>query len=192
MSASGSQDVPNRTLDEERVFVAAEELVAREGWEALTMAALSAALGVKSQSLYRHVDGIVGVRQALRRRGMADLGEILRTAVMGCAGDDAIRAVATEYRAYAHAHPARYLAQTRMAPDEAVREAAARAGEAIFAALRSYGLSNDEMDIACAQLWALVHGFVSLELIGVIDWLDDPDIAFVRLVDRFASGLSNP
>jgi len=181
-------DAPRR-LDEERVLAAAEGLVARQGWEALTMAALADELGVKPPSLYRHVDGLDGVRRALRRRGMAELGDVLRSAVMGRAGDDALRALATAYRSYAHAHPARYLAQTRMAADETVHEAGRRAGEAGHAVFRSYGLDEDELHVATAQLWALVHGFISLELVAAVGWLDDPDAAFLGLVDLFAAGL---
>jgi AcrR family transcriptional regulator len=189
MSAIRPVDNPSRPLHEEGILVAAEELVVQQGWDGLTMTALAEELGVKPQSLYRHVDGIDAVRRALRQRGMADLGEVLRTAVMGRSGDDAVRAVALAYRVYAHAHPARYLAQTRLAFDESVREASGRAGDAVQAALRSYGLSDEELAVGSAQLWALVHGFTSLELVGGIEWLDDPDQAFVDLVDLFTRGL---
>jgi AcrR family transcriptional regulator len=184
-------DLTIRTLDEERVLMTAEELVVRLGWDRLTMTALAEELGVRPQSLYRHVDGIDGVRRALFLRGVTDLGEVLRTAVMGRSGADAVRAVAVEYRAYAHQHPARYVAQTKLMPDDAVRAAAARSSEAVDAALRSYGLRDDELGVAAAQLWALVHGFTSLELVGAMAWLDDRESAFIGLIDMFEAGLRN-
>ena len=45
-------------LDPDQVLVAAERLVAANGWENLTMAALAADLGVRPPSLYRHVDSL--------------------------------------------------------------------------------------------------------------------------------------
>jgi AcrR family transcriptional regulator len=178
-------------LDPEQVLDAAERLVAERGWEGLTMAALAADLGVRAPSLYRHVDSLDAVRAALRLRSVVELGEAVRAAVMGRSGLDGLHALTDAHRAYAKSHPERYLAQTGLPGDEAMREAGRRLGEAGYAVIASLGLPEDQLPVATAQLAALVHGFVTLELVQTIDWVTDPDAAFHDLVELFAAGLRN-
>jgi AcrR family transcriptional regulator len=176
-------------LDPDTVLAGAEQLVADRGWEGLTMAALAAELGVRAPSLYRHVDSLDAVRNALRLRTLVELGEAVRSAVMGKSGIEGLHALTDAYRAYAHAHPVRYLAQTGLPGDAAMREAGTRVGEAGYAVLASLGLTADELPVATAQLAAVVHGFVSLELVQTIDWVTDPDAAYQGLVELFAAGV---
>ena len=72
-----------RRLDHERVVVAAEAVVDRDGWQDLTMTALAAELGVKVPSLYNHVPNLDALRGELQIRTMAALGAELQRAVMG-------------------------------------------------------------------------------------------------------------
>jgi AcrR family transcriptional regulator len=177
-------------LDPEQVVVAAERLVVRKGWEALTMAALAAELGVRAPSLYRHVESLDALRRALRLRTSVEIAEAVRTAVMGKSGSEGLHALAAGYRDYAKANPVRYLGQLNLAGDEEIRAAGRRLGEAAYAVLASFGLSAAELPVATAQLTAIVHGFVGLELVQTIDWVTDPDAAFHGLVDIYAAGLS--
>ena len=178
-------------LDPDQVVVAAEELVTSRGWEALTMAALAAELGVRAPSLYRHVDSLDALRNALRLRSLVEMTDAVRAAVMGKSGVEGLHALTDAHRAYAKAHPVRYLAQSTLPGDEAMRHAGRRIGEAGYAVLASFGLTEDQLPVATAQLAALVHGFVSLEIVQTIDWVTDPDAAFHGLVELFASGLVN-
>ena len=52
-------------LDHDAVIDAAAALVDEDGVEALTLAALAARLGIRSQSLYAHVDGLDGLLRDL-------------------------------------------------------------------------------------------------------------------------------
>ena len=176
-------------LDLELVMTTAEQLVTDRDWDNLTMAALAADLGVRPPSLYRHVESLDALRAALRMRSLVELAEESRSAVMGKSGIDGLRALCNAYRAYAQKHPERYLAQMRLPGDEAARAAGRRLGEAGYAVLASFGLSEDELPVATAQLAALLHGFASLEIAQTIDWVTDADAAFDSLVDLFASGL---
>jgi AcrR family transcriptional regulator len=176
-------------LDLELVMSTAEQLVSDRGWDSLTMAALAAELGVRAPSLYRHVESLDALRYALRMRSLSELAEESRGAVMGKSGIDGLRALCNAYRAYAQKHPERYLAQMRLPGDETTRAAGRRLGEAGYAVLASFGLSEDELPVATAQLAALLHGFTSLELAQTIDWVTDADAAFESLIDLFAAGL---
>lgn len=178
-------------LDPDQVLTAAERLVAASGWEALTMAALAADLGVRPPSLYRHVESLDALRRALRSRMLVELSDAVRAAVMGKSGIEGLHALTNAYRSFAHEHSARYLAQGTLTGDEDTRREGRRVGEAGYAVLTSFGLSDDELPVATAQLAALVHGFVSLELVQTIDWVADPDAAFDGLIELFAAGISD-
>jgi AcrR family transcriptional regulator len=178
-------------LDPEQVIAAAEDLVVRQGWEALTMAALAAELGVRAPSLYRHVESLDALRRTLRLRTTVEIAEAVRTAVMGKSGPEGLHALAVGYRDYAKANPVRYLSQLNLAGDDEIRAAGRRLGEAAYAVLASFGLSDEQLPVATAQLTAIIHGFVGLELAQTIDWVTDPDAAFHGLVEIFAAGLNN-
>ena len=179
----------NHRLDQDTLLAAAERLVAERGWDGLTMAALADELHVRAPSLYRHVDSLDSVRNALRLRTVVELGDAVRGAVMGKSGAEGLHALTDAYRDYARAHPVRYLAQGLLPGDAAMRDAGRRVGEAAYAVLASFGLAPDELPTATAQLAALVHGFISLELQQTIDWMTDPDAAYHGLVELFAEGL---
>jgi AcrR family transcriptional regulator len=177
-------------LDPTRVVDAAERLVVRQGWEALTMAALAGELGIRPPSLYKHVDSLEALRRELRLRTAVELADAVRAAVMGKSGSEGLHALAGAYRGYAKANPVRYLGQINLAGDDEIRAAGRRLGEAAYAVLGSFGLDPDELPVATAQLTAIVHGFVNLELVQTIDWVTDPDAAFSGLIDIFATGLA--
>ena len=176
-------------LDSDTILAAAERLVAARGWDGLTMTALADELHVRAPSLYRHVESLDAVRYALRLRTVVELGEAVRGAVMGKSDMEGLHALTDAYRAYAQAHPVRYLAQGGLPGDAAMREAGRRVGEAAYAVLESFGLTPAELPVASAQLAALVHGFVSLELEQTVDWVTDPEAAYHGLVELFAVGL---
>jgi AcrR family transcriptional regulator len=178
-------------LDPDQVLSAAERLVAANGWESLTMAALAADLGVRPPSLYRHVDSLDALRRALRSRMLIELSDAVRGAVMGKSGMEGLHALTDAYRSFAREHSARYLAQGSLPGDEDTRREGRRVGEAGYAVLASFGLAAGELPVATAQLAALVHGFVSLELVQTIDWVADPDAAFHGLIEVFAAGISD-
>ena len=94
-------------LDHDAVVDAAGELVDEAGVEALTLAALAARLGIRSQSLYAHVDGLDGLLRDLALDSVRHLGDELRSSVIGRSGRDALEAIADAYWDFARAHPGR-------------------------------------------------------------------------------------
>src|SRR4051795_9141146 len=92
-------------LDRQAVLRSAIDIVDREGVDALTMARLAAALGIRAPSLYAHVDGQAGLRGELWMWSVADLGNQLGEAVMGRSRDEALASFATAFRDYARRFP---------------------------------------------------------------------------------------
>jgi AcrR family transcriptional regulator len=163
------------------------------GWERLSLVDLAATLGVRTPSLYRHVDGLPALRREVALLGMGELGNRLADAAIGRSGDDAIVACADAYRRYAHEHPGLYAAAIRApaADDREMQSAAARAVGIIERVLEGYRLAGDDALHAVRALRALVHGFVSIEAAGGFGLALDLDESYHRLVAMFIAGLED-
>src|SRR5690242_14693653 len=135
--------MPRAGLDTEAVVAAAAGLADDEGLEHLTLARLSAALGIRTPSLYAHIDGLPDLRARLGARGAWELAAQLQLAAAGRSGDDALRAVADAYRAYAHAHPGSYAAMQAAPEREENQAAGAVVVGIILAVLGGYELDGD-------------------------------------------------
>ena len=163
----------------------------REGWDALTINALAMQLGTKGPSLYNHVDSLEDLRRAVRIRVIDDIITMLNRVGEGRARDDAVLVMAGAYRSYAHHHPGRYSAFTRMplGGDDPEYTAATRGAAApVIAVLSSYGLDGEAAFHAAIEFWSAMHGFVLLEMTGVMDEIDT-DALFSDMVLRLATGL---
>jgi AcrR family transcriptional regulator len=183
--------VARRGLDAAQVVAAAADLADAEGLEAVTLARVAAGLEVRTPSLYNHVDGLDGLRRGLALLSIRDLTAAMRDATVGLSGDDALRAIATTQRAYAHEHPGRYAAAAVAAPTLEPERSAAQEGVAVIAAaLRGFELDDEEAVHAIRGVRAAVHGFVALELAGGFGMPVDVDTSFDRLIDTLAAGLA--
>ena len=178
-------------LDRARVVETAARLADAEGLAALTLARVAADLGVRTPSLYNHVGGLDDVRRGVALTALRELGDALRDAAVGRAGDDALTALAHAYRAYARDHPGRYAATQRApaAADAELAAAGARAVDALLAVLRGYGLEGDAAIHAARAVRSALHGFVSLEAGGGFGIPVDLDESYDRMVRALARGL---
>jgi AcrR family transcriptional regulator len=164
----------------------------REGWDSLTINALATQLGTKGPSLYNHVDSLEDLRRAVRIRVIDDIITMLNRVGEGRTRDDAVLMMAGAYRSYAHHHPGRYSAFTRMplGGDDPEYAAATRGAAApVIEVLSSYGLDGEEAFYAALEFWSALHGFVLLEMTGVMDDIDT-DALFSDMVLRLAAGMS--
>jgi AcrR family transcriptional regulator len=183
--------VPRRGLDREQVIDTALAIADRDGLDAVTLARVARALGVRPPSLYHHVAGHDGLLRAVALRGLGELTASLQSAALGRAGTEALAATAHAYREYAHGHPGAYAATLRAAaPDDGEHEQAGRAAVAVMAAiLRAWHLEDEEMLHAVRVIRSALHGFVSLEAGGGFGLPLDRDRSFERLIETLATGL---
>src|SRR5258708_11609722 len=101
-------------LSREAIVNAALTFLDRDGWDGLTINALATQLGTKGPSLYNHVHSLEDLRRTVRMRVIGDIIGMLNTVGDGRTRDDAVVSMASAYRSYAHHHPGRYSAFTRM------------------------------------------------------------------------------
>ena len=178
-------------LSRDSIVNAALTFLDREGWDALTINALATQLGTKGPSLYNHVDSLDDLRRTVRMRVVGDIIEMLNTVGQGRTRDDAVTAMASAYRSYAHHHPGRYSAFTRMplgGDDPEFTEATRAAAAPVISVLGSYGLDGDSAFYAALEFWSAMHGFVLLEMTGAMHGIDT-DAVFTGMVMRLATGM---
>jgi AcrR family transcriptional regulator len=191
--AGGRSSARSAKLSRDVIVHAALTFLDREGWDALTINALAIQLGTKGPSLYNHVDSLEDLRRTVRMHVIDDILQMLSAVGQGRTRDDAVMAMASAYRSYAHHHPGRYSAFTRMplAGDDPAFTAAAHAAAApVIEVLASYGLDGEDAYYASLEFWAALHGFVLLEMTGVMDEVDT-DAVFSDMVLRLAVGMAH-
>lgn len=170
-------------LDQETVLQAAETLVDRDGYDALTMTLLAAELETRVSSLYNHVANLEDLRASIQLRAMRLLGQHVRRAAMGHAGADGLRVLSHELRTFARSHPQRYAAITRPPIDpEAFFAAAADTIEALAVMVRSAGLPEERLLPTGMAVFSALHGFVSLEVAGYFGNVEDLDAVYEMVI----------
>ena len=183
---------PRIGLDAETVVATAARLANAEGFEGLTLARLAAELGVRSPSLYNHIDGLGGVRRALQLRALHLFAKELQPAVAGKSDDAALAAVCRVQRALATDHPGLYAAMQPSVHTPNIGEELRAAGEEVLdvliAVVRSYGLEDDDALHAVRALRSSLHGFIALERAGAFGMAIEIDESFERLVRLLADG----
>ncbi|WP_232680164.1 TetR/AcrR family transcriptional regulator [Nocardioides sp. R-C-SC26] len=170
-------------LDRETVVLAAEALVDRDGYDALSMTSLAAELDSRVSSLYNHVGGLDDVRAEIQTRAMHLMGRQVQRAAMGRTGADGLAALCHELRRFALDYPRRYAAMTHRAIEpDSLLEAAGEVIEAVGVMVRSTGLGGDRVIPTGMAIFSAIHGFVSLEAIGYFDGIDGLEAVYEQVV----------
>jgi AcrR family transcriptional regulator len=170
----------------EQVVEAAAEIADRDGLGALSLASLASRLGIRSPSLYNHVDGLAGLRRQLTLRASGLLTAELAGSVDGLEGTGALRAIAEQLRSFAHRHPGLYDSfLPAPTPDEDPEVAAALREPVTVVGSVLAAMDVDPMTVIplIRALRASVHGFVDLELRGGFGLPDDIDDSFTTTIN---------
>ena len=186
--------MPRAGLTADDVIASAAGLADEIGFQNVTMGLLADRLGVRPPSLYKHVGGLADLQHRVAALAMTELGEVIRDAVQGRAGFDALAALLTAVRDYVAGHPGRYTATVGAefsGPDDPLLAASTRVLDSIAAVLRGYGIGEAEMNHAIRTIRSTIHGFAMLDASGGFQWDADPDQSFdwmIRFIDRGLRG----
>ncbi len=187
--------MPRRAgLDKAMVVQTAADLANAEGVDALSLGRLAERLGVRTPSLYNHIDGLPGLYRELSLLNTRRLGERLGNAAIGKAGPDAVMAVAQAYREHIKESPGLYMASLRAAGNQApasieLQAAEERVVQVGLAVVASFGLSGEDGLHAVRGLRSVIHGFATLEVAGGFGLPLDCDESFRRLIAMLIAGL---
>lgn len=182
---------PRIGLDLPTIVEAAAEIADTSGIEEVTLASLAQKLGIRSPSLYNHVNGLKGLRLQLAIYGLKLLTESINAAINGKSGDEAIHAIAAAYMAFARAHPGLYELTLR-APDADDVEYAAYAQALVnimVEALRVYGLDYDLTIHIVRGFRSYLHGFASIEQKGGFGMPQAVDESLKQVLNTYLIGL---
>jgi AcrR family transcriptional regulator len=158
------------------------------GFADLTLAAVAGRAGVAVPSLYKHVEGLPGLRREVALVCLQEFAEIVQNR-------DTLTEIGFATRAYARATPGRYDAVQGTAwihdpAADALREASAAVVEDLARAVESLGVPAENQIDAIRAFRAAVHGFVVLELGGGFGMPEDVDASFAFLIDGLVRSLS--
>ncbi len=165
----------------EQVVETASRIADRDGISSLSLASVAAALGVRSPSLYSHVDGLTGLRRQVSLHAARELRTELADSVDGLDGIEALGAAAARLRSFAHRHPGRYdslLPAPTPEEDPEVAATFAATAAVVGSVLIDMGVDPAAVIPLARALRASVHGFVDLELRGGFGLPDDIDTSF--------------
>ena len=179
---------------------AAARLLERSGPDALSVRRIAAEAHVAPMGVYNHFDGKHGVVEALWVEGFDRLRVTLETLAEIDDPAEAMLEGFRRYRALALAHPMVYRlmfldAVPGFVPSVEAAWVAANAFEALVSMVRrsmAEGVVADGDAVQMAQvIWAATHGWVALELGGLI-FLSDVDAGAEAMARSLIAGFQVP
>ncbi|MGI2294546.1 TetR/AcrR family transcriptional regulator [Paenibacillus sp. GXUN7292] len=182
---------PRAGLDLSIIIEAAVELADTQGLQEVTLASVAKKLGVRSPSLYNHINGLPELQAKLAAFGIEKLYAALHKAIANYRGDDAIRAVVKSYISFARANPGLYSA-TLKAPDSSDIEwmkASEKVVELLVEVVKYYGLDEQHALHTVRICRSMLHGFASLEQSGGFGLPLDLDVTLKLLTNTLLSGI---
>ncbi|MBX3062882.1 MAG: TetR/AcrR family transcriptional regulator [Anaerolineae bacterium] len=177
-------------INTERVIETARALLEDLGIEQLSLHRLAEALGVKAPSLYRYFAGKTELLRAIN----AVTGRQMLTAMQQAADaetDPQVKLIAMlrAYRRFALAHPLAYdLLYSNALPDSRLDPADAEQMALPLQARMAESVGAEQSLEALRGAWALVHGFVMLELAGQFQRGGNVNVAFEAAVQAYLAG----
>lgn len=184
--------VPRAGLVPASVTEAGAVLADEVGFDRLSMGLVAERLGVKTPSLYKHVDSLADLRHRIAVLAATELGDALRDATQGRADLDALTASAQTLRTYARRHPGRYAAlnSSRLTRyDDPLVLARGRLLDSFAAVLHGYRLDPGQEIHALRMLRGMMHGLATLEAAGSFQIDTDVDDSFAWIVSFIDDGL---
>ncbi len=185
--------MPRAGLNPERVVHEAAFVADEVGLEHLTLAAVAERCGVALPSLYKHIDGLNGLRRDLAVLGMRQLAEVLTRAAVGRSQRDALVHTANAYRSFATERPGLYAATMRAPASEDAEHTAAAQDvlDVAMAVVGGYGIEGIDAVHAIRFHRSALHGFVAQEATGAFGMPESVEVSFAKLIVAIDLVLSN-
>lgn len=165
-----------------QILSAASALFLEGGAKALSVRAIATKAGVSTIGIYSHFQGKQGILDALYIEGFEKIAEAMEVAAPNLSPVDAMVETARAYLVAAESNTAHYRLifgdfGEDFSPSQDAKDAGAKAFNRLVKRVSAFleGETEHKCKEAALQLWALVHGFVSLKLHGVAEPVDVSD-----------------
>jgi len=180
---------PSQT-DREKILTQARGLIEREGVEALSLSKLADGLGIKAPSLYKHFASKDALLRAVNTITIQGLVGAMQKAINQETDPRAgLINMALAFRTFVHANPNAYvLVFARLSPDTAP---AAELSESLALPLQkawSAAFGEVESLSGLRGAWALLHGYIILELNGQFQRGGDVATMSMQAFEHYIAG----
>ena len=178
-----------------REIIVAEAVACMEqtGQPAVSLHELARRLGVKTPSLYNHIKNTRELRYEIFQFAIDKFVANQRAATEGKRRDEAVRAFAEAYHAFAAENKGLYrlIMSIPSEEDERAKETALPLLETVVEILRDYGLIEETIAHWQRVFRAILHGFISEEELGYFYYYKSIDLKQSRdiAVQCFLDGL---
>lgn len=173
----------------EQIFDSAWELIGEVGWTEFRLSQLAENLGIRTPSLYNHIQDLEEVRWEMKRRSLQMLGDRLSLKLKTSAmGSERIFEFLNAYRSFAKSHPQFYpltIESTEFDPE------LKPLGDRILAVcLEVFRFPTlDETSVHRIRiLRSLLHGFIVLEEAGGFGRKESIEESFKKITESLESG----
>ncbi|MFZ4813714.1 MAG: TetR/AcrR family transcriptional regulator [Phototrophicaceae bacterium] len=179
-------------IQRETLLQTAAELIEANGLDQLTLGTLAAQLGIATPSLYHHFKNKTALLQAVNGLTAHDLTQAMQEAAQPTYTPKAqVTAMFHAYRNFAHRYPNRYsLLYATMAPELRISPEQAEPLALPLQRVLALWLGEEKALEALRGGWALVHGFIMLELAGQFQRGGDLNTAFEIAIQTYIAGLT--
>ena len=166
-----------------KILDAASQLFLQGGIHALSVRAISKQAGLSTIGIYSHFQGKQGILDALYIEGFEMVTKAVDVLTDSCSGKDAILLAAQNYLEIVEHHEAHYRLifgeiDSGYEPSEEAKTAGAKAFyrmTKLCSTLLPKDASLKEKQNNAMQIWAVTHGYVSLNHHAVVDIVDMGD-----------------
>ncbi len=148
------------------ILKAALDIIDNSGWQALSMRAIAAALGIRASSLYRHFADRAAIESALGALAAKTLLLRMDTAAGRLDGTPRIHAIARAYVSFARDNRALYPLIARPSEADITQLESKAIWNLMLDAIARCSPTKRDHHPAAVVLWSFLHGYVSLESAG--------------------------
>ena len=162
------------------------------GYDTLSVTVLAQRLGIRSQSVYAHVEGMDEIRAELQMLSYRLMGERITAAVGDLSGRAAIIAWASAHLEFDLEHPGLFAARNRPPGDDpemwnVIHDSAVTS----LVVLGSYGLEGEEAMHFERLVWATLLGFAKMHHGNLYTMPVDPRESYRRTIEGLADQIEH-
>ena len=175
----------------------AADILESEGPDGLSVRRIAAAAGVAPMGVYNHFESKFGIVEALYIQGFGRLADAMAAMAQIDDPAEALLEGARAYRTLALAHPMAYQVMFLRAvpgfePSDPALTSCTRGFDCLVdtveRAIRAGVIAPGSPTETAQMIWAGIHGWVSLELLG-LGFVEDHDVWYDRLWEALLRGL---
>ena len=153
-------------IHRDMVIETASRIADERGLSGVSLKAVAQELGIRTPSLYNHIDSLDGLLLLVAHGGMRRMNEEMMHAALGNAGEDALCRVAEAYLEYMTVHPGVYetIQWATWHGTEETGRIFAEYEKLLTTLLYSCGFRENQVQEGCRILAGLLHGYTTLQL----------------------------